>query len=521
MLSRRLLLKMLAASQSSAFLSPVFAETSTLSFGQPLPFDFEILKKAAAQRAETPYVPPPAPDPTILARIDYDTFRTIKFDIGRALYGNGPYPITFMTGGSLFLKSVMMHSIDGDVAREILFSPDYFKHPSGSPFEELKAGPPPFAGFEIRNSLDERRQGWASFLGASYFRAVSEADQYGLSARGVAQNSGGAPPEEFPDFTHFWIGEGKANGDPVEVYALLDGPSIVGAYRFLIHRDRGTLMDVTCRLHLRKPIERLGIAPLTSMFWFSETVQGAGVDWRPEVHDSDGLAILTGHGERIWRPLNDPSSTNISLFEDENPRGFGLMQRDKSYDHYLDEVRYHRRPCGWVEPVGRWGKGSVQLVENPTDNEIYDNIVAMWVPAERTKAGQTLDYRYKLHWTDQDPFTEDLALCVATRLGKGGKPGALRSDVLRLFVVEFKGAALGKLARDQAPEAILASSGGHFLRVSVEPSADGTRDLWRARFELDPQLEDVTELSCFLSKSGQRLTETWRFRYVRFISPVR
>jgi glucans biosynthesis protein len=327
--------------------------------------------------------------------------------------------------------------------------------------------------------------------------------------------------EEFPDFTHFWIAEGKAKGDPVEVYALLDGPSVAGAYRFIMHRGRATTMDITCQLHLRKPIERLGIAPLTSMFWYSESVKGAAVDWRPEVHDSDGLAMWTGKGEHIWRPLNDPAKLDITVFEDENPRGFGLMQRDKNYDHYLDVVQYERRPCGWVEPLGRWGKGSVQLVEIPTDNEIYDNVIAMWVPTEPTRIGQVLDYRYNLHWKDADPFPGQLALCVATRLGKGGYLGAPRSDTLRNFMVEFKGPILATLDEGQVPDAELDSSNGRFQFVKVEPSPDGASDHWRVRFDLDPEGHDVVDLRCTLRFAGKPLTETWTFHYVRFASPVR
>lgn len=498
-----------------------------LDLGPSERFDFDILKAIAAAKAKAPYAAPPTPDPAVLKRINYDTYNAITYDIDKALYrdGTGPYPITFLPVGELFGKSVAMYVVEGEAAREILFRPDYFRHPPGSPIEDLKAHPSPFAGFEVRhdwNAVDLRaHEGWARFVGASYFRAVGEADQFGLSARGVAQNPGGGPPEEFPDFTHFWVSEGKTPRDPVSVHALLDGPSITGAYRFLMFRDRTTRMDITCQLHIRKPIVRLGIAPLTSMFWFSETVSGAAVDWRPEVHDSDGLAMWTGCDEHVWRPLTSPSATTISTFQDENPRGFGLMQRDKAYDHYLDVVKYECRPCGWVEPIGLWGKGSVQLVENPTDNEIYDNVIAMWVPAEPTVAGQTLDYRYNLHWSDEDLFAGRLARCVATRLGKGGVKGAPRSDVLRLFIVEFKGPNLTALKADQPPDAVLKTSAGRFLRVEVEPSPDRAKDMWRARFELDPDGADVADLSCVLRLDGKPLTETWRFHYVRFSSPVR
>lgn len=529
MLSRRNLLKVLAATQVLPFTpSPAAAAPRTkLDLGPTKPFNFEILKDLAEEKARAPYLPPPMPDPAILKQINYDAMLAIKYDLDAALYahGEGAYPVTFLTVGQAYLKSVTMYQLDGGSAREILFRPDYFIHPANSPLGLLAAEPSPFAGFEIRQAWDKvglrDHEGWARFIGASYFRAVGEANQFGLSARGLSQDSGGGGTEEFPDFTHFWISEGKGNADPVEVYALLDGPSVTGAYRFILHRGRATTMDITCQLHLRKPIERIGIAPLTSMFWYSESVKGAAVDWRPEVHDSDGLAMWTGKDEHIWRPLNDPAKLEISAFEDENPRGFGLMQRDKNYDHYLDVVYYERRPCGWVEPIGQWGKGSVQLVEIPTDNEIYDNIIVMWVPAEPTKAGQTLDYRYNLLWRDADPFPGDLAICVATRLGKGGLLGAPRSNVLRNFMVEFKGPALARLDEGQMPEPVLTASHGTFSFVKVEPSPDGDTDHWRIRFDLDPEGQDVVDLRCALRFEGKPLTETWAFHYVKFESPVR
>jgi glucans biosynthesis protein len=527
MLSRRTFLKILAAAQT--FLSPsaFAAPRSKLDLGPAQKFDFEVLKALAEEKARAPYLSPPMPDARILKRINYDAARAIHYDLDSALYGNGsgPYPVTFLTCSVAFLKSIKMYALDGDAAREVIFHPDYFIRPGNSPLNDLPSEPSPFAGFELRQAYNKPglrdHEGWARFIGASYFRAVGEANQFGLSARGLAQNSGGPGDEEFPDFTHFWIAEGKTDADPVTVYALLDGPSVTGAYRFIMHRGRATKMEITCELHLRKPITRIGIAPLTSMFWFSETVKGAAVDWRPEVHDSDGLAMWTGAGEHLWRPLNDPPRLDITTFLDENPRGFGLMQRDKNYDHYLDVVYYERRPCGWIEPLHPWGKGTVQLVEIPTDNEIYDNIIAMWVPAEPTYAGQRLAYRYNLYWQDNDPFPGDLAICVATRLGKGGGKGAVRSNVLRNFVIEFQGPSLAKLDEGEIPEAVLSATAGHFENITVEPSPDGRTDLYRARFDLDPEGHDVVDLRCFLRFAGKPLTETWLFHYLRFDSPVR
>ena len=479
-----------------------------------------------ADLAKKPYEPPPHPDPTVLNSIDYDAARNLSFNHNLALYGRGagPYPVTFVAAGRLFLHTVRMHAIEGDEAREILFRHYYFHHDAKDPLATLPDDPSPIAGLEINDPSYKPVTGdhsnWAVFVGASYFRAVGESNVYGLSARGVAQNTGGPNPEEFPDFTQFWIKGGARENDPMHVYALLDGPSIVGAYRFVLHRDAAVTMEISCDLHLRKPIERLGIAPLTSMYWFSETLRPLAVDYRPEVHDSDGVSIWTGAGEHLWRPLNNPNKLMISSFFDDSPRGFGLMQRDRNYDHYIDGVFLEKRPCAWIEPIGKWGAGAVQLVEIPTNNEIYDNIILFWVPKEPTLAGQTLHFDYRLLWRDRDPHPGSLAICVATRLGQGAIQGAPRSKTLRKFVVEFQGASLKPYGEDDPPVPILTTGRGLFLNIVTELSPDGDDTHWRVQFDLS--LDDgnaPVELRCFLKYKEKTLTETWAYQYHPFVTP--
>ena len=534
MFTRRTFLELVAAAQAASLLPATEAMARTadapskLSFGAPAPFDFDTLQAMVADLAAKPYAPPPMPDPAVVQTMNFDTAKHIIPDPDYALFGDGrgPYPISLLAVGQLFPKTVRMFCLEDGNAREILFRPEYFKSPEGGPLARLPATPAPFAGLEFNQAYDKPtlrgHEGWARFLGASYFRAVGEANQFGLSARAIAQNSGIAIPEEFPDFTHFWVAEGETDDDPVTLYALLDGPSLVGAYRFVMHRGRGTTMEITMRVHLRKDMERLGIAPMTSMYWYSESVKGAATDWRPEIHDSDGLAMWTGKGEHLWRPLENGDKLSITKFEDESPRGFGLMQRDKNYDHYLDAVFYEKRPCGWIEPIGDWGKGSVQLLEIPTDNEIYDNVVLSWIADKPTKAGDVLDYRYRMLWRDTDPFPGDLAICVATRLGAGGVQGAPRSKVLRKVILEFKGVFATALTADATPNAVLsATPRGKFKNVIVEPSPDGELSLWRIQFDVDPEGADPVDLRCHLAFDGKPLTETWVYRYVPFESPVR
>ena len=522
---RAVLQATLAVSALSLSGLPLQARAATaLHFGPPQPFSFDRLKQRARALAAAAHVPPPRPAPDITAKIDYAAHGQIKFRAETALGAEGPgnFPVTFFHLGKFFQKAVKMHAVRRGEAREIIYRADYFDMPADSIARRLPEGAG-FAGFRVQESragkLDWQKNDWVAFLGASYFRAIGELYQYGLSARGLAVNAANPNPpfaEEFPDFTEFWIEEQADGADTVTVHALLDGPSVAGAYRFRMQRAAAVLMDVECAIFLRQDIARLGIAPVTSMYWFSETVKPMAVDWRPELHDSDGLALWTGKGERLWRPLNNPSGVMVSAFGDDKPHGFGLSQRDRVFDHYLDGVRYHLRPSLWVEPLSGFDRGAVQLIEQPTDDEIHDNVNAMWVPAEPAKAGRSFEFRYRLHWTADEPFTAALARCVATRLGNGGVPGLPRPQGVRKFMVEFLGAPLAKLPFGVKPEAVLWASRGEFSYVYTEAVPDDVPGHWRAQFDLTVQGREPVEMRLYLKNGADTLSETWTYQYHPF-----
>ncbi|MEO3430385.1 glucan biosynthesis protein D [Pelagibius sp. CAU 1746] len=515
-----------------ALLGPLEAwaqSTAGLRFGPARPFSFEALTGRAKEAAAGPYRPPYRPAPEVVEQIDYEAHGKIRFDPGRALYGpgaSGPqsaYPATFFHLGRFFGKSVKMHdlrdSAGGMAAREILYAPDYFEMPPDSVARELPEDSG-FAGFRLQESTgrdDWRTHDWIAFLGASYFRAIGELEQYGLSARGVVVNPTLSGPEEFPDFTEFYIAPAARPGDAVAVYALLDGPSLTGAFRFSLTRNAGVTMDVEKHLFLRRDVARLGLAPLTSMYWYAEGDRPARVDWRPEIHDSDGLALWTGKGERLWRPLNNPQRVTLSSFFDDDPRGFGLLQRDRDFDHYLDGVRYERRPSLWVEPLGDWGPGSVQLLEIPTDDEIHDNIVACWVPQAAARAGDSRHLTYRLHWLAEEPYpARDFARVTASRLGRGGQPGKPRPPGLTKFVVDFDGGRLPGLSAGSEPEPVVTASRGNVSRSFAEPVPGS--DTWRAVFDLELDYggigsEEPVELRMYLALGDQPLSETWLYQY--------
>ncbi len=463
--------------------------------------------------AARPYQPATQPDASVLEQIDWEAHGKIRFKPQDALFAEGPgqYPIEFFHPGKFFQKPVKMYRLDPMAdkffAREILYDKNHFDMPADSPAQRLGAGTG-YAGFRIQESrnndhLDWRNNDWAAFLGASYFRAIGDEYQYGLSARGVTINTVVKnASEEFPDFTRFYFE--PSDKDEMTVYALLDGPSITGAYRFLMTRGKGVLMDVDANLFLRKDVERFGIAPITSMYWFSQKDKLFQEDWRPGVHDSDGLALWTGRNEHVWRPLINPAGINVSYFEDRNPRGFGLMQRERRFSEYLDGVHYERRPSLWVEPLGEWGEGSVELVELHTKEEIYDNVVAMWVPHKKVRAKDSYRLRYRLHWRADEPFATSLARCVATRIGRGGE-SANRPKGVRKFEVEFKGLASGV-----NPEAVVTSTGGKISNVMTEAVPDGEPGYWRAFFDVEAQ--DTVEIRLYLKSNGETLTETWLYQ---------
>ncbi|MFO1417857.1 MAG: glucan biosynthesis protein D [Methylotetracoccus sp.] len=498
------------------------APRTTLKYGPQAPFSFDALKTMARDLAAREYVPPPRPDPEIVQQIDYDAHGKLKYNKDSALWADSGsvYPVTFQHVGMFFPKTVRMNLVENGIAREILYDPNLFGGGPDHVARRLPSQPSAFAGFWVH----ERRTGpdwkkfepWATFLGASYFRGEGALGQVGLSARGIALGPGTATPEEFPDFVSFWFEAGAKPTDPLLVYALLDGPSVSGAYRFALSRTKGVVMTIDAALFLRKAVDRLGIAPLTSMYWFSETAKAKAVDWRPEVHDSDGLAIWNGKGEHIWRPLNNPPHVMVSSFVDQTPKGFGLLQRDRLFDHYLDGVRYHLRPSAWVEPLGDWGAGAIQLTELPTDDEIHDNVCAMWVPAEPASAGKSYEFKYRLHWLADEPFPTPLARCVATRLGNGGQPGRPRPQGVRKFMVEFLGKPLESIPYGEKPEAVITISRGELSRVEIEPVPDDVPGHWRTHFDVEATGEEPVEMRCFLRFRDKVMSETWLFQYHPF-----
>ena len=476
-------------------------------------FDEGTVPALAAALASAAWRPPSRELPAALADIGYDRYRDYRYKPARALWhgeGRG-FEARFFHRGYMFLDRVDMHVVEGGRSRPFAYAPELFS------FDHGAAAPPDgddigFAGFRLHavsqdadaRGDDDQLDEIASFLGGSYFRAVARGLGYGLSARGLALGSGDPGAEEFPVFRSFWLERPVPGSTRVTVHALLDSPSVAGAFRFDITPGDDTVFDVDARLYPRVALAAAGIAPLTSMYEFDAGERSRIDDPRPAVHDSDGLALLSGGGEQAWRALRIPRNVEHSGFQDRDPRGFGLRQRKREFADYQDlEAGYEKRPGCWVEPLDAWGEGEVHLVEIPTANEYADNIVAFWRPRAPLAAGREHRWRYRLHWSAGHDWNPSLARVVATR------SGALDGAEGRQYLVDFRG---GRLPEADGTVRVQASASTGELRNAVayrNPHDKG----WRVGFELDPGAAQAVEMRLWLEGDGERLSETWLSRW--------
>jgi glucans biosynthesis protein len=502
----------------ACLLAPVFhaaAAGSSKNHEDATPFDYAWLKDTAREMAASPYTAANATLPRVLQNLSWDDYQQLRYEKDHALWRDDDslFRAELFHLGLYFRSSVTIHEIEGGDVRLIPYDSEMFDFGSSGVHGDALPKDLGFAGFRLQYHTDWTRD-VAAFLGASYFRAVGAAMQYGLSARGLAIDTALPKPEEFPVFTRFWLEQPLPGSDTITLYALLDSPSAAGAYRFDITPGSTLAMRIDAAVYPRKAIERLGIAPLTSMYMVGENSRRTAYDWRPEIHDSDGLAMHTGRGEWIWRPLVNPRELRFNAYVDTNPRGFGLFQRDQDFDHYQDDgVFYDKRPSVWIEPHGEWGAGSVQLVEIPTLDETFDNIVAFWNPAQPIEAGQELLYSYTLHWGTNPPTPTGLAHAVDTFTGLGGVVGQKREHYSRRFVVDFEGGKLPMLGPDTEVRPVITASAGRVELASARPQhAIGG---YRAMFDVVPpdESESPINLRLYLEAEGQPLTETWLYQW--------
>lgn len=507
--SRRLLLQGLLATVAM----PALAQQSGAPV--PTPFRFEDVVRRAREAMEAPYEADTAPLPPSLARLSFDDYRDIRFRPERALaVANGsPFKVQLFHLGFLYQRPVTVNVIRDGVPTPVPYQRelfDYGRNKIEKPFP-VNLG---FAGFRLHYPLNTLKvfDELISFVGASYFRFLGRDQAYGLSARGLAINAGGEN-EEFPYFREFWIESSKTDSDRATVYALLDSSSITGAYRFDIYPGPETAIDVTATLFPRKRIENIGLAPLTSMFFEGENDRRRPDDFRPELHDSDGLLMNSGAGEWIWRPLYNPEAKIVSSFLDNNPRGFGLMQRDRIFENYQDlEAAYHRRPGYWVEPTGSWGEGRVQLVELPTPDETHDNIVAFWQPNRAYEPGQdiTMSYHIKAISSTEAMHPGGKAVNTFHMPARNSGSNAPGDATHRRFLIDFSGGDLDFYRSDPGQVQLIPSTSAGQITSTFIVSNEHIKG-FRAAFDVKLEPGQSTDLRAFLKAGNRTLTETWTY----------
>ena len=493
----------------AAMPAQAFAEEPGLQLGNARPFSANDVRTRAQEMATKPYAPRPL-IPQSWRDLTYDQYRKIWFDGRNALYANSDVPqrVDVFPPGLYFPQAVEINVVEDGQSQPLQFDLGVFDTTDKFPDVEIDhtLG---YSGLRLRAELEQPGifQEYAVFQGASYFRGIGTGETYGLSARGLALKTADPEGEEFPDFIAFWLETPKPGAPNVVLHALLDSESCTGAYRFDITHGETLTMDVQAELFARTELAHVGIAPLTSMFLFDDTMRDRFSDFRPAVHDSDGLMIYNGAGETIWRPLANPKTLQISAFADNSPRGFGLMQRARAFSDFADlEALYHNRPALWITPGESWGPGAVTLVEIPADLEIYDNIVAYWRPEAPIPPGGSHKMSYRLDWADDPAPRAAMPLRVLnTAMGERPEGGTV-------VAIDFE-------ARADVPDdldlldIVLRSNAGEVSAGLVQrnPETGGPR----LAFTFYPQEANLVEFRAQLRLDGKPLSEVWLYRWTR------
>lgn len=490
---------------SSAAL-PLLASNNRAWAAEPAAFDGSTVRTMARQLAAQPYKAPDNALPAAFKDLDVDAYQGIQYDPGKALWrGQGrKFTAQFFHRGYIYQDRIAVFEVADGKATAVPYSPDLFNFGTVKP----STGDLGFAGFRIQYPLNhpDAPDELCAFLGASYFRAIAKGQGYGLSARGLSIKTADTAGEEFPVFRSFWLERPAPGADIIVIHALLDSPSATAAFRFTIRPGEDTVFDTETATYPRIDIAQAGLAPLTSMFLFDVNDHTRFNDVREAVHDSDGLQLRTGHDEAIWRPLSNPRDLQISAFEDTSPRGFGLVQRKRVFADYQDlDSRYEKRPALWVEPIGDWGRGAVELVEIPSDREVNDNMVAFWRPHDPLKAKGEYLLNYRLHWCWSPPGQVALAQTMQTRTGLSV------DQKTKQFVIDFTGESLKALKPDAPPGLDTGCDKGKIVRAVAEPNPDIGG--WRVSIDLDTQDNKVVELHARLMQGDKPLSETWIYRW--------
>ncbi|XQM35266.1 Glucans biosynthesis protein G [Cupriavidus sp. H19C3] len=508
--------------RSRTALPALAVATALLQVSHALAFSLDDVTAQARRLADKPYAAPASNLPPAFAQMQFADYIKIQPRIDNLEWKNlgTPYRLGFYHQGMQFSAPVRINEIVGNAVQEIRYDASRFD------FGDLKLDRTAtsklgYAGFRIMYPVNrpDKLDEVMSVLGASYFRVIGKGQVYGLSSRGLAIDTGLPIAEEFPAFREFWIVRPNAQDKQLVFYALLDSKRATGAYRFELVPGADATLKVQARVFMRDRVTKLGVAPLTSMFLFGPNQQRDPYNFRPALHDSNGLSIHTGDGEWLWRPLNNPRHLAISQFTVNNPRGFGLLQRGRDFSGYEDlKDRYDLRPSAWIVPDGDWGQGKVELVEIPTPDETNDNIVAYWTPDTLPPRGTPLVADYTMHWTmDERALMPREVAWVKQTLRSAGE--ITQANLIRHLdgsvglLVDFEGPSLASLPPSaQVNSQVSVSDNAELIERSLQPNpvTKGQRLMLRIKVK-DPK--KVVELRGALTSADNRpLSETWSYQ---------
>ncbi len=503
--ARRDFLKLaLAGALAAAGEGSFSAAASADPLGPPSPFGDNTVADAAKALAKNAFAAPSAPLPDPFSNLKIDQFEQIHRVPGSAIWQEpqSPYALEPLHRGSVFTAPVDLYLVENGGARKVGYDRSTFDFGKlDVPKDIADIG---FSGVQI---LRGGGDGWtdaAIFQGASFFRSLARGQSYGLSARGLSVRIGDPQGEEFPIFRALWIEKPTPASDALVIHALLDSQSVTGAYKFTIRAGETTIIDTEMTLYARVAIANYGLGAMAGAYLFGPLDHLRPDDVRESARNVTGLQMLSGAGEWIWRPIANRGTLQISSFIDKNPRGFGMLQRNRSFDFYQDDQNHWElRPSLWIEPIGDWGDGETTLVEIPSDSESNENMIALWRPKAKLPAGESISFAFRQFWCWTPPAKPQLAMATLSRMGKVGKRAR--------FIVEFVSDEFGDPQRAAQASAALEANPGQIAGVTLYQYHD--RRSIRAVFDLDPGSNAFSELRLVLKIADKPVSETWLYRW--------
>lgn len=468
-------------------------------------FDRNKLVAFARELAKRPYSAPNPGMPEGFANLNFESYITIRNRRERAIWVDNPrgFLIEPLHRGFIFQAPVLLSVIENGAVRRIVYSASRYD------FGKLAAPPANigdigFSGFRVLSTMGEGAPREIALVqGASFLRAIARGQTFGATSRALSLKTADPRGEEFPFFRAFWI-EQPSRDDTLVVHALLDSESTCGVFSMTFRVGDVTLIDTEATILPRVALDNFGIAGMQATYLFGLTDRRIADDYRPQVNEAQGVQMIAGNGEWLWRPLANPRQLQISAFSTEAPKGFGLVMRDRDFNAYQDmDSRFELRPTLWMEPIGDWGAGTLQLVEIPSDNEIHDNIIVQWRPKEPLQPGSEFSYAYRQQWLWATPERPDLAQVSGTRLGRGPQRR-------RRFLVDFAGDKLTSQPVADITAAIWASNNG-VKDHKIMPGGNGLP--FRVIFDLDTGNENLIELRLALMNGNTQISETWLYRW--------